>query len=168
MILESALLTEVLLPFLLVFVLIFAILQKTELLGKGKAQIDALIALSIALMLIVFPKPRDIIVYMMPWVAVAAAVILVFFILYGFVAGPNPTSGKWQKIVFGVLAGIFVLVLLIFITGFWDILFDLLEGGYGDIWSNIILIIVIVGAVAVAVASGKKGGSSGSSSGKSE
>ena len=37
--------TDFLLPFALVFTLIFAILQKTKLLGDGKKQVDAIIGL---------------------------------------------------------------------------------------------------------------------------
>ena len=66
------------LPFLLVFVIIFAILQKSKILGAGKAQIDALVSLVIAIVLIVFPTPRDIIVNLVPWLAVGVVVILVF------------------------------------------------------------------------------------------
>ena len=43
---------EVILPFVLVFTLVFAVLQKTEILGKGKRQIDVLVALAIGLITI--------------------------------------------------------------------------------------------------------------------
>ena len=38
--------------FLLVFVVVFAILQKTKVLGDGKKQIDALVALAVALLVL--------------------------------------------------------------------------------------------------------------------
>ena len=95
------------LPFLLVFVLVFAILQKSKLFGEGKSQIDALIALVIGLTLIGFPQPRDYIVTMLPWLAVALVVLLVVFLIYGFMASDNKEGLRmpdWLKRVeFGLL-----------------------------------------------------------------
>ena len=104
MIFDNPFFTEMLLPFLLIFVVVFAILQKSKILGEGKAQIDALVALAIGLILIGVPGPRDIIVGIMPWMAVGVAVILTFLILYGFVAGDlsGAKTPVWMKIVFGV------------------------------------------------------------------
>jgi len=98
----------------------FAILQKTKILGEGKAQIDALVSLALALILIVFPGPRDLIVSIVPWLAVALVVILVFLLLYGFVAGDKAQGEKWMKIVFGILIGVFVLGLVYNWWGFFS------------------------------------------------
>ena len=68
--------TEMLLPFLLVFVVVFAILQKSKVLAN--TQVDAIVGLVIGLILIGVPGPRDIVVGIMPWLAVGIAVILVF------------------------------------------------------------------------------------------
>jgi len=71
---------EIIPAFLLIFVLIFAILQKSKILGSDKKQIDALIALAIALIFITVPVTRGIVVNLMPWLAVGVTVILVFLI----------------------------------------------------------------------------------------
>ena len=106
-IVENPLFTQMILPFLLVFVVIFAILQRSKILGDGKSQIDALVALAIALILIGVPAARNFIVNIMPWMVVGVAVILVFLILYGFVAGDLSKTEPWMKIVFGILAVLF-------------------------------------------------------------
>jgi len=160
-IIDSPLFTEMILPFLLVFVLIFAILQKSKVLGEGKAQIDALISLAIALILIGVPVARDVIVGIIPWLAVGVAVILVFMILYGFAAGDLKTGETWMKIVFGILAGLFVIGTVIYVTGLWDSVSGIFSGG-SDLWANIVIIIIVVGAVAFAIASGKSSDSGGS------
>jgi hypothetical protein len=153
----SAFFTEMLLPFLLVFVLVFAVLQKSKVLGEKKAQIDALVALAIGLILIGVPQPRDIIVNLMPWMAVGIAVILVFLILYGFVAGD--LSGKntptWMKAVFGVLAGLFTIGVVVYVTGFWGVMQTWLAGDTSDIWANVFMVVLVVGAMAVAIFTGK-------------
>jgi peptidoglycan/LPS O-acetylase OafA/YrhL len=156
---DSVLLTEVLLPFLLVFVLVFAILQKSKILGDGKAQIDALVSLAIALMLIAFETPRDIVVNLMPWLAVGLSVILVFMILYGLVAGDLSNAPDWMKWVFGILAGLFTIGVVLYVTGFYTVIQDWFSGT-NSIMSDVIIIVVIGVALAVAF---RSGGSSGKS-----
>ena len=155
--------TEGIFPFILIFVLLFAILQKSKVLGEGKSQIDALVSLAIALILLSVPLARDMIVNIVPWLAVGAVVILVFLILYGFVAGDLKAGPKWMKIVFGTLAGIFVIVLVMYFSGFWEVFSGWFTGGEGgEVVANIVMLLVVGGAVAVAVATGKKSGSSDS------
>jgi hypothetical protein len=158
-ILEIGLFKDFILPFLLVFVVIFAILQKSQILGKEKAQIDALVSLAIALIVIVTPPARDFITHFIPWVAVGVAVILVFLLLYGFVAGDLTSTPTWMKATFGILSGIFVLGLVIYFSGVWSYagvrsFFSMSDSG--TIWANILLLVVIGGALAIVLVSGKK------------
>jgi len=161
MIFASAFFTEMLLPFLLVFVVVFAILQKSKILGEGKAQIDAIVSLVIGLLLIGIKQPREIIVGIMPWMAVAIAVILVFLILYGFVAGDLSKAPDWMKIIFGILAGLFTLAVVLYVSGLGGIIMGWLSGsGSSDVWMNVVMIVLVIGAVVVAVVGGKKKNSS--------
>ena len=158
MIFDSPFFTEMLLPFLLVFVVVFAILQKSKILGEGKAQVDAIVGLVVGLILIGVPGPRDVLVGIMPWMAVGVAVILVFLILYGFVVGDLSKLGeeKGVKIGMGILAGVFTLGVVVFVTGLGPKIWDSF-GGSSDIWMNIVMIVLVLGAMAVAVLGGKKG-----------
>ena len=136
------------LPFLLVFVLVFAILQKSKLFGEGKSQIDALIALVIGLILIGFSQPRDYIVTMLPWLAVALVVLLIVFLIYGFIASDNKDGLKipdWVKKSGIWVAIIFTTILVLAITGSWSIL----VGWYND--SNILGNVLVIIAIAVAL-----------------
>lgn len=163
MIFDSPFFMELLLPFLLVFVLIFAILQKSKILGDGKAQIDALVSLAIALIVIAIPGPRDIVVNLMPWLAVAVAVVLVFLIIYGFVAGDLTKTPTWMKVVFGILAGVFTIGVVLYVSGLWDTVSSYFSSGNQELWMSIVMLVIIGGAIAVAVSTGKKNGSSKSS-----
>jgi len=160
MIFDSPFFTEMLLPFLLVFVVFFAILQKSKILGEGKAQIDAFTALAIGLILIGVPGPRDIIVAIMPWLAVGVAVILSFLILYGFVEGEKIGKEglpKGLKITFGVLAGIFIIGVIVAVTGIWEWISSMSFDE--DLISTAFFVLVVVGAiiwVVVGSSSGKK------------
>ena len=159
MIFDNPFFTEMLLPFLLVFVVVFAILQKSEILGKGKAQIDAIVGMVIGLILIGVKQPRDILVGILPWMAVGVAVILVFLILYGFVAGDmseDKNMPKWLKYAFMGIAAVFTIGVVLYISGGWDWLIDSFDVD-GDVWTSIVMIVLVVGAMVVAV----KGGNSG-------
>jgi hypothetical protein len=161
----SPLFTELILPFVLVFTLIFAILQKSNLLGEGKKQIDALIGLVVGLMLIAFPGPRNVIVLLMPFLAVSAVILLVFMLLYGFVVGKKDGDvlGKAWKVAFGTILTVALISYIVFIMGYWDFIWNLIfgRGGGTQIGVNLLLLIVIAGAIIAVV---KGGGSSGSSS----
>ena len=159
-ILASDFAVQIIYPFLLVFVLLFAILQKSKILGEGKSQIDAMVALVIALIVVAVGWATDVITKMMPFLAIAVVVMLVFLIIYGFVA-----SGKEGfeipdnlKIGAGILAAIVVIIALLVATGQWDKVYNsLFKGGeISDLWSNIILILVIIAAVLVVLFSGRK------------
>lgn len=158
MIFDNPFFTEMLLPFLLVFVVVFAILQKSKILGEGKDQVDAIVALVVGLLLIGVPQPRDIIVGIMPWMAVGIAVILVFLILYGFVAGDlsGEKTPTWMKITFGILAGLFTLAVVLYISGLGSTIVDWLAGS-SELWTSVLMIALVLGAMAVAVFGGKKG-----------
>jgi hypothetical protein len=158
MIFDNPFFTEMLLPFLLVFVVVFAILQKSKILGEGKAQMDAIVGMVVGLILIGVPGPRDILVALMPWMSVGVAIILVFLILYGFVAGDLSELGKSNpvKIGMGILAGVFTLGVVLFVTGWGSKIWDSFSIS-GEVWMNVIMIVLVLGAMAVAVFSGKKG-----------
>ncbi len=149
--------TGILAPLFLVFVVVFAILQKSKILGEGKSQIDAIVAFVAGLLLVAVPGPRNIIIGIMPWMTVGVAVILVFFILYGFVAGDLSKSPNWMKAIFGVLAALFTIGVVLYVTGFGNTISSWFSGGNGtDIFMNVLVTAIIGGAVAVAVLGGKK------------
>lgn len=148
-------------PFLLVFTLIYAILQKSKILGEEKSQIDALAALSIALIVVAFSWSTDIIVDLMPFLAVSLVVLLVFMILFGFVASKEdglvlPKQLQWG---IGVLIVLALTIAVLVATGQWDfVYYNLFVNYQGNSWlSNLILLGVVVGAiVAVVGLPGKK------------
>jgi hypothetical protein len=161
MIFEHVFFKEMLLPFLLVFVVVFAILQKSKILGDGKAQIDAMVAFVIGLITITFAYQTGVIVKLMGWLALGVAVILVFLILYGFVAGDLSKAPDWMKITFGILAGLFTVGVVVYVTGLGDVV----KGWFNDFGSegffmNAIFVLLVIGAIVTAVATSKKGGSS--------
>jgi hypothetical protein len=147
---------DYILPFVLVFTLIFAILEKTKLLGEDKKQVNAIIGLVIGLILIGTPFARDIVVKLMPFLAIFAVILLVFMLLYGFIEGKKEADVlPWGlKITFGILLAIALVMVLLFITGWWDNLFQSTSGS--RLLINGIVIVAIV-AVVIFVVMGEKG-----------
>ena len=154
MILEHPIFTEMILPFSLIFVLAFAVLQKSKILGDDKQQIDAMVSLVIGLLLIGVPVARDIVVGLMPWLAVALATMLVFFLLYGFVAGDltNENMPKNMRNTFGALAALFTIAVLWNVTPLGGWISDWVSKGDSSyIWTRLVTIAVIIAVMVVAV-----------------
>jgi hypothetical protein len=146
---EYPIFKEFILPFLLIFVLVFAILQRTKLLGEDKKQVDALVALAVGLIFIAIQPAKDFVIAFLPWIGVGIAVIFVFLVLYGFVAGDlsGDKIPNWMKVVFGILSGLFVIGIILWITG-WYKLITAIDWN-SSFWINVILIVVIVATIII-------------------
>ena len=158
LILTNPLFMEIILPFLLVFTVIFAILQKTKILGEGRARIDAIISLVIALIVVAYGYATKIITTLMPFLAVSAIIILVFMLLYGFVAADDKgVNFSRFKIPFGILIGIGLVVAVLVATGYWPIFIGWFSGKNSSaLITNIVFIGIIIAAIFIVL--GKKGG----------
>lgn len=146
--------TDYLLPFALVFTLIFAILEKTKILGDGKKQIDAIVGLVVGLILIATPFARDVVVSLMPFLAIWAVILLVFMLLYGFIGGKKDGDvlGIWWKRAFAGLLALSFVVFLLMISGYWDTVWSFTFSGNGtSLWVNGLLIAIIVGAIVAVI-----------------
>ena len=163
-ILTSDFAVRIIYPFLLVFTLVYAILQKSKILGDDKSQIDALAALSIALIVVAFSWSTDIIVNLMPFLAVSLVILLVFMVLFGFVASGEdglklPPKVQWG---IGVLIVIALVIAVLVVTGQWGfVYYNLFVDYQGNSWlSNVILLLVVAGAIVAVVGLPKKESSS--------
>ncbi len=148
------------LPFVLIFTIVFAVLQKSKIFGDGKKQIDAIVALIFGLIVISFGNATGIILQLIPFLAVSLVIILVLLILLGSFSAEGeffktfPNWLKWVLIVGSVLA---VIIAVVIVTDFWQTLNDwLFISEDSNLLMNIIFIAIIVGAiVAVTVSSSK-------------
>lgn len=158
-ILISPFFTSYVLPFVLVFTLVFALLQKTQLLGEGKKQINAIIGLIIGLILIAFPSARDIVVQLMPFLAVSAVILFVFMLIYGFIMGKKEdVLHKGTKITLGIIFALAFITVLLFVSDWWGYIYDFMfnQETSAQIWINLLLFAVIIGAIIAVVVSKDK------------
>lgn len=151
-ILSSPFFANLVLPFLLMFVMTFAILQKSKVLGDGKRQIDALVALVIGLIVVSFGNAVGIINALLPFMAVAMVVIFVFMFLISmwFQGDEKFEVGKGLRITGLILVSIAVVIAVLVVTGAWSYLIDRLfysEDGSG-LLANGVFIVIIIAAIA--------------------
>ena len=158
-ILSHPLFVEAILPFILVFTIVFAVLQKSEVLGKGKKQVDAIVSLVVGLLVISFGQAVGIIVQLIPFLAVSLVVLLVLLILLGSFAKEGEFKlHKSIKVILTVVILVAVVIAVLLISGAWDTVYDFiwLNSGSGFL-INIVFVVVVIGAiVSVLLGSGGK------------
>jgi hypothetical protein len=163
--LSHPLVVETILPFLLVFTLVFAVLQKSKVLGEGKRQIDAIVSLVIGLLVISFGQATGIIIQLIPFLAVSLVVVLVFMLLVGSFHDGGDFLPKGFKTFLMIIALIATVIAVMYITNAWDFLLNLLayDGTGSPFLGNIIFVLLIIGVVAFVMWGARPGSSSGSS-----
>ena len=151
---------EFILPFLFMFAIIFAILEKTKLMGEDKKQVNAIIAFVIGLIFVSAAFSKHVVNELVLFLTIAIVVMFVFLILYGFVASDKEGLKvvNWVKWTFGILAGIGVVIATIYATGVDFFLLDMLfnQPWSGKVWTNVAFVVVAVIAVVVVLKGGKK------------
>lgn len=132
-ILESWGLSDALLPFLLIFVIIFAILQKTRILGENQRRFNTIVSLVIALLVVIphvlgiYPNDADVVRIMneaIPQVSLIVIAIVMLLILVGILGGERNWMGGslsgWIAIIaFLAVTWIFVGAWLGWSTWYW-------------------------------------------------
>ena len=118
-ILQKPIFTDFLYPFLLMFFLVFAVLQKTKLLGDNKSkQLDAFISLIISLIFVGAVFPMIMVENLILFLTVALVVLFVGMLLWGFMTGKSGViENKGMKIFLGTLLFISLILVLIWAVG---------------------------------------------------
>lgn len=107
--LEKAGFYEVALPFILIFTIVFAVLQKIKLFGAESKKFNAVFALVMAFLVVRTPVVVEIMNQFLPQVSLIALVIIVVLLLVGIVFKPEAEGFSG---LFGVLTAIVVLITL--------------------------------------------------------
>ncbi len=139
------------LPFLLIFAVVYGILSKTEILGKNQG-VNALIALTLGLLSLVGDYVPNFFEKIIPNLGMALAVLLVAVILLGLFYSSKKDEGiSWLKyVIFGVGAVAFLAVVSNSFTnqpGYW---------AWEEYGPALITLLVIAGIVALIVWGSKK------------
>ena len=95
------------LAFLIVFILVYAVLHKTKVVGENK-WIASFLALVVAALFVAFAGTRDYIITIMPWIAALIVCLVVLLIVMNFAGAP-----KFMMTGAGIVFSIAVLVIFI-------------------------------------------------------
>jgi len=143
-------------PFLLIFAVVFAILQKTKLLGDNNPSVQAIVALAVGLLSLQFDFVSTFYANIFPKFGIGLAVFLVLIILLGFFytgsEGEPKTAIKW----IGWFTGIAVVVWALSSWDFWQDNWSISWWIQEYFWP----IIILAAVVAVIVVVAKSGDSS--------
>lgn len=146
--------TNVILPFILVFTVIFAILEKVDILGKKK-DIHAIVALVISLIAIGVPAAVGTLQRFIPLIAVLLIILFAWMLVFGFAGdrvGATWSSGL--KKFFMIFLGIVLLATAVWAvtssTGILDKI-NLNEVLSAQITQMILFVGAIVAVIAIAV-----------------
>jgi hypothetical protein len=160
-ILQHPVATKFIYPFLLMFFIVFALLEKSKVLGEGKKQINALVAFVIGLIFVAAVYPKMVVGNMILFLTIALIVVFVGLLIWGLITGEEglkwenaPKALKW---VIGVVIVLGVLLATLWATGVGLGFFENLFGpGTKTFWTNAIFIIMIAVALAVVLATKSK------------
>jgi len=133
------------LPFLMIFALVYGILAKSQILGDNRG-VNAVIALSFGLLALQFDYVSGFYASIFPYAGMGLAVLLVGLILTGLIAPEGAKVGRWIWFGLGVIIFLFVLF-----GSFGDLYWLGGTGsglaGAGPALLAIIIIVALMGAV---------------------
>jgi len=144
------------LPFLLMFAIVYGVLSWTNIFG-GQKGVHALIALVFAFLSIRFPVYTDFLAIVSPKLGVGLVILLVLILLIGlFIPGGKQSVIGWIMIGIGVIIAIVIL----------SQTYSTLQGSYGgyidsDLIGWVIVVALLIGVIVAVVTAGNK--SSGNS-----
>jgi hypothetical protein len=151
--------TQFILPFLLIWTIVFAILEKTNLLGEDKKQLDAIVAFVIGLIFVGAIFPKMVVGNLILFLTVAIVVVFVALLLWGFVSGGELKAdflkSKELKWVIGIAVVVAVAIAVLWASGIENSFFDLLfrQSWSSTLWTNIAFIAVVAIALALVLKS---------------
>ncbi len=121
-------LTDILLPFILIFTIIFAILQKTKIIGEGKKNYNIGVALVIALLVVVphitgsYPPNADIVEIIntaIPNVSIVVVAILMVLLLIGTFGASVKIAGTSLATWVIILSVVIIIIIFGAAAGWW-------------------------------------------------
>jgi len=153
LILGSTLFSNVILPFLFIFTITFAILEKTKFISEKK-DIHAIIALVFGLVTIGVPWAIGVVLNIIPVVAVIIVILIAWLMTYGFMSyeqGKPMLTGAWKRFLQIVLGIVFIGV-IIWSTGAYKLIAN--QSWASGIGETVLLVGAVIAIIAIVLSSG--------------
>ena len=160
---QNFIVKDFMLPFVFMFVLVFAILQKTKILGNDKKQLDAIVAGVIALIFVSVAYPKMVVGNLILVLTVTLVLIFVGLLIWGFLVGDEAKitlSDTWMKWTVAIIIIVFVILAFFWSAGINPQVMDLLfnQSWSNTFWVNLSFIVVVAILMAVVIKSKSGGG----------
>jgi len=148
--------TDVILPFLIVFTVVFAALQKSHILGKDSRKFNVVISLVMGLAVVIphvmgsYPINGDIVEIMnraLPNVSLIAIAFIMVMLLLGIIGGEVDFAGKSLGGFAVIVAIIAVIVIFLGSAGFFTIVPRWLQWIYDPYTMEIIVALLVFGVI---------------------
>ena len=146
---------DVVLPFLLVFTIVFAILEKTRVFGSetidgkeySKKNLNSITAFAIAFFVIASSKLVEIITTVSSYTVILLLLSVLFLLLVGSFMKEGEggfLKGNWNYF-FMLIMFVGIVLIFIYALGWWDVMWNFFRFKTGgDVVGSIILLVVIV------------------------
>ena len=147
--------TDVFLPFLLIFILVYAILQKTHILGQEKKKLNVMLSVIIGLLVVIphvlgtYPHGWDVVQIIneaVPSVAFVLVAVVMLLILLGVFGGSATNLGKRLGGWITVLATVVILFIFGASAGWWSD-WPAIENILGEDTVALVVILLVFGIV---------------------
>lgn len=159
-------LTDVLLPFLLIFVIIYAVLQKSGILGQGKKNLNVIVAIVVALLVVIphvtgrFPANADPVLIIndaLPQVSIVLVAVVFLLILIGVFGQEYVFLGVTMPGWITIISLIIIVLIFGGSAGWWDAGFgQTLEDFFGTEGVAIFIMLIFAGIVIAWITSDSK------------
>ena len=158
-ILQHWIFSKFVLPFLFIFVIVYAILEKTKIFGDEKHQLNAIISVVVGLIFVGILYPTTVLNNMILFMTISLITVFVALLLWGFITGKAELpQSKVMRLIAGIAIIIAVAVALLWALGVSNNILDFLfgQGWSSSFWTNFLFVVVIIVALVLVLSGGKK------------
>ena len=146
---EHPFLTNIILPFLLIFVVVYAILEKTKILGDKKYT-NVIVSAVLGFIWIGAQALVGFTLKLVPLFAVMIVILLGYFLVFGFI---GIAENKGLKIALGIIFGLAIIASILWSAGIFEKISP--SSWSPDVLAIIIFLALFGGAIALVVSSSK-------------
>ena len=152
--LNNWVISQFVLPFALIFFILFAVLEKTKILGDGKHTLNVWTAEIIGLIFVSAVFQKQVVANLILFLVIALIVVFVTLLLWGFATGGDAKVSDGIKKLTAIVIVIFVIIAVFWAAGlrleFLNSLIDFLfySNWSKEFWTNAVFIAFVAMAIA--------------------
>lgn len=154
-ILQHWILTQFAYPFLFIFLISYALLVKSKLLGENQ-QVNAIVSLILGLVFVTALEKTAMFENLILFLTLALVIVMMVLMIWGFATGSSLEkemfTGNFKWVLLGITV-VAVFIAVLWAAGIQNSFFDLLfyQSWSESLWTNIAFVVVVIVALTVAI-----------------